>query len=164
MFCNKCGTQFDDTQTFCPNCGERMEAQKKAAGKGGVKPRRQYNTAVFVVISWFLGGLIIGINDFYAGFNKMGAFRTLGPVAGIALFALGANMGMPLLYVIGAIPLVVSFFIGIWELFQLSEVGVMLENGQSAMFRAIDLKLDFEGVSQYCINTYGSALARKKRG
>ena len=160
MYCNNCGTMMEDHQPYCPKCGERMDGRKR--GNGKVKPRRKYNTIVFVVISWFIGGLIIGINDFYAGYNKMGLFRTLGPIAGIAILAGGANMSSPGLAAIGAIPLIASFFIGVWELFMLGDKAYMLENGNAILIRALDVVLDRKGVNQMLMNTYGCGLADRK--
>lgn len=155
MVCGKCGAQMEANEQFCPVCGERTDTQRE---KSGVKPRRQYNTVLYVILSIWLGGCFFGINDLYAGFIKMGIARILGPVIGLVLLILGGQSQMYAIMGIGLGLNVISFFIGIWELFMMPKMAYMLENGQVVMIRQLDMKLDRKGVEQYLINTYGCGL------
>ncbi|MBE6901300.1 MAG: zinc ribbon domain-containing protein [Ruminococcaceae bacterium] len=155
MVCSKCGAQMAANEQFCPVCGERPDMHQE---NSGVKPRRQYKTVLFVILSIWVGGCFFGINDLYAGFNKMGLARTVGPVVGLLLLILGGQSQIYALMGIGLGLLVISFFIGIWELFMLSSMAYRLANGQVVMIRPLDLKLDRKGVEQYLINTYGCGL------
>ena len=155
MVCRKCGAQMEPNEQFCPACGDRPDFGKS---NGGVKPRRQYNTAVFVVLSIWLGGCIFGINDLYAGFIKMGLMRIVGPIAGLVMVILGGQSQMYAFMALGLGLCAISLFVGIWELVMLSKLAYRLEDGQVVMIRQLDMKLDRKGVQQYIINTYGCGL------
>lgn len=50
MFCNNCGTQFDDTQAFCPNCGTAVEAANNAASPQPFAPKKGGNSKLIPLI------------------------------------------------------------------------------------------------------------------
>ena len=154
MICRKCGAEIQAGTDFCMNCGERQE---NCYIEDGVKPRKEYNTAVFVVLSWFLCGFTFGINDFYAGFIKMGIYRTVAPIIGIVIMVLGANAGAFAL-ILGLLLIGSCMLIGVWELFMLPKYAYMLENGDAVFIRNLDKILDKKGVEKRLMMEYGCSV------
>ncbi len=85
-FCQKCGTELNDTAEFCDNCGAQQNQQPPTqqtpnvnvnvtnvatahAGVGGIQPSPK--SRLVALILWFFLGLIGG-HYFYAGRFGMG--------------------------------------------------------------------------------------------
>lgn len=69
-FCQNCGTQIEDTQTFCPGCG----AQQNAGAQPGapVNPEAKSKMAAGL-LGIFLGAW--GIHNFYLGNTSRGVIQ-----------------------------------------------------------------------------------------
>ena len=69
-FCQKCGTQIEDTQAFCPGCG----AQQNAGAQPGapVNPEAKSKMAAGL-LGIFLGAW--GIHNFYLGNTSRGVIQ-----------------------------------------------------------------------------------------
>ena len=154
MLCKKCGTELLPNAEFCLNCGERMEAH---FADDGIKPRKEYSTGVYFVLSWFLGALMLGFNDFYAGYIKMGIYRTAATVLGFVFLVLSGFIGMA--GVVLAIALIgSSVLIGVWELIMLPKFAYKLENGDVVFVRNLDKYMDRKGVEKALILKYGCSV------
>lgn len=155
MICRKCGAEIQAGTDFCMNCGERQENRYI---EDGVKPRKEYNTAVFVVLSWFLGGMVFGFNDFYAGFIKMGIYRTVTPIIGIIILILSSN-GVAAGAILGLILIGSCMIIGFWELFMLPKFAYTLADGSGlVLIRSLDKILDKKGVEKRLMMEYGCSV------
>lgn len=153
MTCPKCGKTIEAGAAFCTGCGERMEAVTKPEG---TRVRKQYKTSVYIILDLFAYGLIFGVNDFYAGFYKMGLFRLISSLAG---FVLGmATSSLALFFLPG-----ISILIGFIELFGALGKAQMLENGQVVFIKPIDIIYDREGTDNYLKSQYGCGLRIKPR-
>lgn len=151
MFCNKCGAQVAPNDEFCMNCGERMDNR---LSNDGVKPRKDYNTGIFILLSWCLGGVGFGFGEFYAGYIKLGIARIVTSISGFAFMILsdGSNAGV----FFGLFLFVLSTLVGYWETFQvLFPYAYMLENGEFVKIRNLDKILDKKGVEKALILKYG---------
>lgn len=60
-FCVRCGTQLDDSQEFCPNCGDT----KNAAGSYSISVHGGKSRIIAGILGLLLGGL--GVHNFYLG-------------------------------------------------------------------------------------------------
>ena len=69
-FCQNCGTQIEDTQTFCPGCG----AQQNVGAQPGapVNPEAKSKMAAGL-LGIFLGAW--GIHNFYLGNTSRGVIQ-----------------------------------------------------------------------------------------
>lgn len=153
MFCKKCGAKIAPNDEFCMNCGERMDSRLSG---DGIKPRKDYKTGVFILLSLWLGGIAFGFSEFYAGFIKLGLFKMCASVTGIIMAVCSAGDGRPgamAFFGIGLIGMCV--LIGLWEIVQLMPQAYMLENGDIVKIRNLDRILDRKGVEKALILKYG---------
>lgn len=69
-FCQKCGTQIEDTQTFCPGCG----AQQNTGVQPGVPVNPEAKSKMAAgLLGIFLGAW--GIHNFYLGNTSRGVIQ-----------------------------------------------------------------------------------------
>ncbi len=64
MFCPKCGTEVDETDNFCYNCGERLDFEKKGEEKGitstkKTKAKRNKKETINVKLDCYIKGMDI---------------------------------------------------------------------------------------------------------
>ena len=69
-FCQKCGTELEESQAFCPKCGTKHDPQ--AASRGPVNPEAKSKMAAGL-LGLFLG--YIGIHNFYLGNTSRGVIQ-----------------------------------------------------------------------------------------
>lgn len=152
MICSKCKTNLEPGSAFCPVCGERTENSLQQKGN---RVRKEYNTAAYILLDLFGGGLLFGINDFYAGYIKIGLIRFLSTVIGFALGLSTSNLMF--LFFPG-----ISCLVGFIELFGVMEKAYAHKNG--AMFiRPLDLIYDRKGTENLVRIKYGCELPIKMR-
>lgn len=70
-FCQNCGTQIEDSQTFCPGCGAQQTAGATNAAAAGNPEAKSKMAAGLLGI--FLGS--IGIHNFYLGNTSRGVIQ-----------------------------------------------------------------------------------------
>ncbi len=156
MFCKKCGAEVAPNDEFCMNCGERMDNR---LSDDGVKPRKDYKTGLFVVISIWLGGIAFGFSEFYAGFIKLGLFKMGASILGIIMAVSSAGDGTPGAMAFLGLGLIgMCVLIGVWELLQLMPRAYMLENGEIVKIRNLDKILDRKGVEKALMLEYGCSV------
>lgn len=68
-FCQNCGTQIEDSQTFCPGCGAQQTA---GASNAAANPEAKSKMAAGL-LGIFLGS--IGIHNFYLGNTSRGVIQ-----------------------------------------------------------------------------------------
>lgn len=152
MICPNCQTNLNSDDKFCPVCGERIEGIIRQQDG---KPRKEYNTTVYILLDLFGGGLLFGINDMYAGYIKAGLLRLLSTVIGFSLAITTSNLIF--MFFPG-----VSALIGFIELFGAAEKAYAHENG--VMFiRPLDLIYDRKGTEILVKLKYGYELPPKVR-
>lgn len=153
MVCPKCKTQFSDNMAFCPNCGETVSSM---INKSGGRTRKEYNTAVYVILTIFLDEFVLGISDFYAGYIKAGLLKFLI----LAFTGIMVVLTSQALFLLG---LGVSLVITISELTALSERTYQLENGQLVQLRPLDIRYDSKGVDNLLKAKYGCGISNIRR-
>ena len=153
MICQKCKTQFSDSLTFCPNCGESIAAMKK---QSKMKMRKEYNAVVFVVITIWVDAFLFGIADLYAGYIKAALIKFSIIILSFALFI--ATNQASILLILG-----ISFIFTLTELISLSKKTYLLENGQRVELRPLDIRYDPKGVDNLLKATYGCGISNIRR-
>lgn len=129
MVCPKCGTGIEQGATFCTNCGERLEQTVNLQNK---RIRKQYKTAIYVILDIAVDAFIWGINDLYAGFYKIGLYRLISSVLGFVLGLSTSNLAF--LFFPG-----LSALIGLLELFGVVGKQYTLEDGRRIYLHSIDV-------------------------
>lgn len=120
------------------------------------KKRKEYSTSVYVVLYFFAGGFCFGTNDFYAGYIKVGIFR--------AFLILSAYiMACAQLPVISNIISVIVLVIGVAELLFVNPRKYVLQNGNFALVRPLDIIFDKRGTEAMLNEKYGCGLQGGKR-
>lgn len=148
MICPKCRTKF--TGTLCPNCGTRVEDAKNQK----VRLRKNYNGTVYVILSIFLDGFMLGIADFYAGYIKMGFVKCGLTLIGILLLIVTGS------FFFGALACV-SVLISVFEMLNVVKKGYVLEDGEGvALVRPLDLIYDRVGTDNMLISRFGQTISR----
>ncbi len=154
MFCKKCGAEIASGNDFCYNCGERTD---NTVSNDGIKPRKEYKTWIFILLSWCLGGIGFGFGEFYAGYIKLGIARIIASVLGLTLIVLSGSVKA--LMALGLALFVLSSVVGYWETFQvIFPHAYMLENGEIVMIRNLDKILDRKGVEKALRMEYGCSV------
>ena len=69
-FCQNCGTQIEDSQTFCPGCGAQQTAGATNAAAGNPEAKSKMAAGLLGI---FLGS--IGIHNFYLGNTSRGVIQ-----------------------------------------------------------------------------------------
>lgn len=117
------------------------------------KKRKEFNTGVYIALYFLLGGWVLAVCDFYAGYIKIAAVR-------IILFILGAIFGSTVHIAFGYIFIIISCLIGALELLLVGEKKYTLENGSLVMVRTLDLIYDRKATEAVLIEKYGCGLAK----
>ena len=78
-FCQNCGTQIEDSQTFCPGCG----AQQTAGATNAAAANPEAKSKIVAGILGILFGSI-GVHNFYLGNTKRGIIQII-----VTLFTFG---------------------------------------------------------------------------
>lgn len=109
---------------------------------------------------FFLGGAFFGVNDFYAGYTKVGIFRIflmlLMQISGIATERTGLAF-VPYIF------FVIAIVVGVAELLLVNPRKYVLANGNFAMIRPLDVIYDRRGTEAMLIQKYGCGLQGGKR-
>ena len=86
-FCQNCGTQIEDTQTFCPGCG----AQQNVGAQPGtpVNPEAKSKMAAGL-LGIFLGAW--GIHNFYLGYTGKAIAQLLITVLSCGFLAIASEI------------------------------------------------------------------------
>ena len=69
-FCQNCGTQIEDSQTFCPGCGAQQTAGASNAAAANPEAKSKMAAGLLGI---FLGSL--GIHNFYLGNTSRGVIQ-----------------------------------------------------------------------------------------
>lgn len=152
MICPNCKTEF--TGAFCPGCGARAEESLK---KQNIRIRKEYKTVVYLCLLWFVDVLFLGIADFYAGYIKMGLFKTVLSIIGFVLAIALQQFGF---FALPAISLLISFF----EMTRAPSKMYMLENGSGiVLVHQLDLIYDRPGTDNLLRSQYGCTVSCRSR-
>lgn len=117
------------------------------------KVRKEFNTAVYIII-WFVFGGVIPFNDFYAGYYKAASIRLAAVILGIIL---GAATNVDIIIIIFA---GMSIVVGIIELVKVKEKQYTLANGNLVLVRPLDIMYEREATENMLIQKYGCGLAK----
>ena len=69
-FCQNCGTQIEESQTFCPGCGAQQTAGASNAAASNPEAKSKMAAGLLGI---FLGS--IGIHNFYLGNTSRGVIQ-----------------------------------------------------------------------------------------
>lgn len=69
-FCQNCGTQIEESQTFCPGCGAQQTAGATNVAAGNPEAKSKMAAGLLGI---FLGS--IGIHNFYLGNTSRGVIQ-----------------------------------------------------------------------------------------
>lgn len=153
MVCPKCGAALEQGAAFCTACGERTE---EVFAPKGVKMRKQYKSSVYILLDFLAYGFLLGTNDFYAGFYKMGLFRLICSVVGFTLGLMTSNLYFVILPGVSAL-------IGFLEVYGAVGKEYMLKDGRKIFLNAVDVIYDPIGTDNYLKMQFGCGLVVKER-
>lgn len=93
-FCQKCGSEMDDTSLFCPACGTPVEGEKKS-----FNPTSFILGILGIIFAWFLAivghvlsiiGIVLGVQEYKRSKNVLGlVFSILGEICSIISSVVG---------------------------------------------------------------------------
>lgn len=94
-FCQKCGTELGKNDTFCSNCGSKVDEEAKTTTKDTTTTTNNTNTNNSQAKSKMAAGLLgiflgsLGIHNFYLGYTGKAVGQLLLTLLGWILCGLG---------------------------------------------------------------------------